>query len=114
MNNLGSVLKDVARYGSLVWLRKGAEALSDNPAAIPMFFSLVGYELEPERETVERSAVLQNGLGTTRLNAIAIEFLTPSPSTAKGWIDISRLLPPRGELFRRATPGASGIAKNLR
>ena len=49
MNNLGSVLKDVARYDeALVWLRKGAEALSDNPAAHSnVLFTLVGYELEP-------------------------------------------------------------------
>ena len=37
MNNLGSVLKDVARYDeALIWLRKGAEALNENPAALPM------------------------------------------------------------------------------
>ena len=52
MNNLGSVLKDVARYDeALVWLRKGAEALSDNPAAHSnVLFTLVGYELEPASE----------------------------------------------------------------
>ena len=52
MNNLGSVLKDVARYNeALVWLRKGAEALSDNPAAHSnVLFTLVGYELEPADE----------------------------------------------------------------
>ena len=52
MNNLGSVLKDVARYDeALVWLRKGAEALSDNPAAHSnVLFTLVGYELEPANE----------------------------------------------------------------
>ncbi len=49
MNNLGSVLKDVARYDeALTWLRKGAEALRDNPAAHSnVLFTLVGYELEP-------------------------------------------------------------------
>lgn len=52
MNNLGSVLKDVARYDdALVWLRKGAKALSDNPAAHSnVLFTLVGYELEPAGE----------------------------------------------------------------
>ena len=52
MNNLGSVLKDVARYDeALIWLRKGAEALSDNPAAHSnVLFTLVGYELEPAGE----------------------------------------------------------------
>ena len=52
MNNLGSVLKDVARYEeALVWLRKGAEALRDNPAAHSnVLFTLVGYELEPATE----------------------------------------------------------------
>ena len=52
MNNLGSVLKDVARYDeALVWLRKGAEALRDNPAAHSnVLFTLVGYELEPAGE----------------------------------------------------------------
>ena len=49
MNNLGSTLKDVARYDeALIWLRKGAKALSDNPAAHSnVLFTLVGYELEP-------------------------------------------------------------------
>ena len=49
MNNLGSVLKDVARYEeSLQWLRKGAEAMGDSPAAHSnVLFTLVGYELEP-------------------------------------------------------------------
>ena len=75
MNNLGSVLKDVARYDeALVWLRNGAEALSDNPAAHSNSFTLVGYELEPAEKRLVEAAVLQNGLGTTRLNAIAIEF----------------------------------------
>ena len=52
MNNLGSVLKDVARYDeALIWLRKGAEALRDNPAAHSnVLFTLVGYELEPANE----------------------------------------------------------------
>ena len=52
MNNLGSVLKDVARYDeALVWLRKGAESLRDNPAAHSnVLFTLVGYELEPAGE----------------------------------------------------------------
>ena len=52
MNNLGSVLKDVARYEeSLHWLRKGAEALGDSPAAHSnVLFTLVGYELEPPAE----------------------------------------------------------------
>ena len=52
MNNLGSVLKDVARYDeALIWLRKGAEALNDNPAAHSnVLFTLVGYELEPAGE----------------------------------------------------------------
>jgi predicted O-linked N-acetylglucosamine transferase (SPINDLY family) len=52
MNNLGSVLKDVARYDeALVWLRKGADALRDNPAAHSnVLFTLVGYELEPADE----------------------------------------------------------------
>ena len=52
MNNLGSVLKDVARYDeALEWLRKGAEALRDNPAAHSnVLFTLVGYELEPAAE----------------------------------------------------------------
>ena len=52
MNNLGSVLKDVARYDeALRWLRKGADALLGNPAAPAahsnVLFTLVGYELEP-------------------------------------------------------------------
>lgn len=48
MNNLGSVLKDVSRYDeALIWLRKGAESLSNSPAAHSnVLFTLVGYELE--------------------------------------------------------------------
>ena len=57
MNNLGSVLKDVARYDeALGWLRKGAEALSDNPAAHSnVLFTLVGYELEPAQQRLEEA-----------------------------------------------------------
>lgn len=49
MNNLGSVLKDVARYDeALHWLRQGAAAMADSPAAHSnVLFTLVGYELEP-------------------------------------------------------------------
>jgi predicted O-linked N-acetylglucosamine transferase (SPINDLY family) len=52
MNNLGSVLKDVARYDeALTWLRKGAVALGDSPAAHSnVLFTLVGYELEPAEQ----------------------------------------------------------------
>lgn len=57
MNNLGSVLKDVARYDeALGWLRKGAEALRDNPAAHSnVLFTLVGYELEPAQQRLEEA-----------------------------------------------------------
>ena len=57
MNNLGSVLKDVARYEeSLVWLRKGSDALHDNPAAHSnVLFTLVGYELEPAQQRLEEA-----------------------------------------------------------
>ena len=56
MNNLGSVLKDVGRYDeSLLWLRKGANAL-DNPAAHSnVLFTLVGYELEPAQQRLEEA-----------------------------------------------------------
>ena len=48
MNNLGSVLKDVARYEeALVWLRKGAEACATTQQHSNVLFTLVGYELEP-------------------------------------------------------------------
>jgi protein O-GlcNAc transferase len=52
MNNLGSVLKDVARYEeALQWLRRGAEAMGDNPGAHSnVLFTLVGYELEPAEQ----------------------------------------------------------------
>jgi len=57
MNNLGSVLKDVARYEeALTWLRKGADALRDNPAAHSnVLFTLVGYELEPAQQRLEEA-----------------------------------------------------------
>ena len=65
MNNLGSVLKDVARYDeALVWLRKGAEALSDNPAAHSnVLFTLVGYELEPAAERLAEAQRFAEKLG---------------------------------------------------
>ena len=52
MNNLGSVLKDVARYReALQWLRKGAENMEENAAAHSnVLFTLVGYELESANE----------------------------------------------------------------
>ena len=57
MHNLGSVLKDVARYEeALLWLRKGANALKDNPAAYSnVLFTLVGYELEPADKRIDEA-----------------------------------------------------------
>ena len=47
MNNLGSVLKDVARYKeALRWLRKGAENMERNAAAHSNVLFTLGYELE--------------------------------------------------------------------
>ena len=82
MNNLGSVLKDVARYDeALKWLRKGADALSDNPAAHSnVLFTLVGYELEPADKRLAEAQRLLNDLANTPLNAGAIEFLIPIPN----------------------------------
>ena len=65
MNNLGSVLKDVARYDeALVWLRKGAEALKDNPAAHSnVLFTLVGYELEPPNDRLAEAQQFSKRFG---------------------------------------------------
>ena len=82
MNNLGSVLKDVARYDeALVWLRKGAEALSDNPAAHSnVLFTLVGYELEPADERLVEAKRFGDRFVNTPLSAGAIESLIPIPN----------------------------------
>ncbi len=57
MNNLGSVLKDVARYSeALHWLREGAKTMADNPAAQSnVLFTLVGYELEPAQQRYDEA-----------------------------------------------------------
>ena len=82
MNNLGSVLKDVARYEeALGWLRKGAETLSDNPAAHSnVLFTLVGYELEPPCERLAEAKHFAARFGQHLLNAGEIEFLIPTPT----------------------------------
>ncbi len=57
MNNLGSILKDITQYKeALKWLRRGAEALTNNPAAHSnVLFTLVGYELEPASKRFEEA-----------------------------------------------------------
>ena len=52
MNNLGSTLKDVAKYNeALKWLKKGAERLGHNAAAYSnVLFTLFGYELETHQD----------------------------------------------------------------
>ena len=90
-----------------MWLRKGAEALSDNPAAHSnVLFTLVGYELEPAAERWPKRNVSLSGLANTPLSAGAIGSPTPSPATPENRLGLSGLLPPRGELFRRAPAGA--------
>lgn len=81
MNNLGSVLKDVARYDeSLVWLRKGAEALSDNPAAHSnVLFTLVGYELEPAKQRLEEAKRFAARFGQHPFERWRDRILDPDP-----------------------------------
>ena len=81
MNNLGSVLKDVARYDeALVWLRKGAESLSDNPAAHSnVLFTLVGYELEPAFERLAEAKRFANRFGQTPFERWRDRIPDPEP-----------------------------------
>ena len=81
MNNLGSVLKDVARYDeSLLWLRKGAEALRDNPAAHSnVLFTLVGYELEPAQQRLKEAQRFAT-LRPTPFRAMARPYSGPGSS----------------------------------
>ena len=92
MNNLGSVLKDVARYEeALVWLRKGAEALSDNPAAHSnVLFTLVGYELEPAGERLAEAQRFAKRFGQ-HPERWRDQFLTPSPAATKNQPCVPRL-----------------------
>ncbi len=81
MNNLGSVLKDVARYDeALVWLRKGAESLSNNPAAHSnVLFTLVGYELEPASERLAEARRFANRFGQTPFERWRDRIPDPEP-----------------------------------
>ena len=80
MNNLGSVLKDVARYDeALVWLRKGAEALSDNPAAIQCLIHLVGYELEPADKRLDEAKRFAERFGQYPFERYRDRILDPNP-----------------------------------
>ena len=81
MNNLGSVLKDVARYDeALAWLRKGAEALSDNPAAHSnVLFTLVGYELEPANERLEEAQRFAERFGQHPFERWRDRIIDPHP-----------------------------------
>ena len=103
MNNLGSVLKDVARYEeSLVWLRKGSEALHDNPAAHSnVLFTLVGYELEPAQQRLEEAQRFAARFGQHPFERWRDRIPNPrSASPPESGPDLSRLLPTCGELFR--------------
>ena len=82
MNNLGSVLKDVARYDeALVWLRKGAEALKDNPAAHSnVLFTLVGYELEPAAERMAEAHKFAEQFGQHPFERWRDRIPDPSPN----------------------------------
>ena len=82
MNNLGSVLKDVARYDeALVWLRKGAEALRDNPAAHSnVLFTLVGYELEPADQQMAEALRFAKRFGQHPFERWRDRIPDPNPS----------------------------------
>ena len=82
MNNLGSVLKDVARYDeALVWLRKGAEALRNNPAAHSnVLFTLVGYELEPASDRMAEAQRFAERFGQHHFERWRDRIPDPHPS----------------------------------
>ena len=82
MNNLGSVLKDVARYEeALVWLRKGAEALSNNPAAHSnVLFTLVGYELEPANKRLAEAQRFAERFGKHHFERWRDRIPDPNPN----------------------------------
>ena len=82
MNNLGSVLKDVARYSeALMWLRKGAESLRDNPAAHSnVLFTLVGYELEPADKRFEEAKRFAQRFGNHPFERWRDGVTDPSPT----------------------------------
>ena len=109
MNNLGSVLKDVARYDeALIWLRKGAEALKDNPAAHSnVLFTLVGYEFEPPNERLAEAQRFAERFCKNPLNVGVIESQIQTRKTVECW-QVSPISPPCSELAHRATFGAMG------
>ena len=107
MNNLGSVLKDVARYDeALVWLRKGSKALHDNPAAHSnVLFTLVGYELEPADSGWQAQRFAER-FGQHPFERWRDRIRTPSPTAPEDRSGLPRLLPSCGELLRGAATGA--------
>ena len=99
MNNLGSVLKDVGRYEeALFWLRKGADALQDNPAAHSnVLFTLVGYELEPAQQRLEEAQRFAARFGQHPFERWRDRIPNPDPQRRlKSWPDFSRFLPSCG------------------
>ena len=82
MNNLGSVLKDVARYEeALHWLRRGAEAMADSPAAHSnVLFTLVGYELEPAQERFAEARRFAERFGTSPFARWRDQIPSPDPN----------------------------------
>ena len=99
MNNLGSVLKDVARYEeSLVWLRKGQTHCMTTHAT-RMCFSLVGYELEPAQQRLEEAQRFASRFGQHPFERPR-DASNPNPHRRLGWADFSRLLQACSELFR--------------
>ena len=81
MNNLGSVLKDVARYPeALEWLRRGAEALKGNPGARSnVLFTLVGYELEPAQQRFEEAKRFAEEFATSPFERCRDRIPLPDP-----------------------------------
>jgi protein O-GlcNAc transferase len=82
MNNLGSVLKDVTRYEeALHWLRRGADAMADSPAAHSnVLFTLVGYELEPAQQRFEEAQRFAKKVCTGAYPRCHDRVLDPDPN----------------------------------
>lgn len=82
MNNLGSVLKDVASYEeALIWLRRGAEQLRDNPAAYSnVLFTLFGYELEPAEQRIKEAEKYGQKFGATPFERWRDRIPNPDPN----------------------------------
>ena len=109
MNNLGSVLKDVARYENRWYGCERGLKRCDNPAAHSnVLFTLVGYELEPAKERLQEAERFAAASANTHSSAGEIASQNQILNGASRWDYLSGLLPTCSELFRRTSAGTLG------